>query len=78
MTLREFTGFSTELLSAYRRNEARRRVIEAVQRERIDDLLNVARTTRRWRGLTQLLDAPVLTKHDVIEDFSAGLVSGAP
>jgi phenylacetate-CoA ligase len=78
VTLREFTGFSTELVAAYRRNDAPRQVIDTIQRRRVDELLRIARTTRRWHGLAQLDDAPVLTKHDVVEDFSAGMIAGGP
>ncbi len=78
MTLREFTGFSSELVAAYRRNDAPRMAIDALQRARLETLIDVANTTRRWRGLRRLIDAPILTKRDIVDDFNAGVVPGGP
>ncbi len=78
MTLRELTAFSTELLSAYGRNDAPRAAILEVQRRRLRELIRVAGTTRRYRGLTSLADAPPTDKRAILDDFDAGIVAGAP
>jgi phenylacetate-CoA ligase len=78
VTLRELTAFSTELLSAYSRNDAPRATILEVQRRRLRDLIAVAGQTRRYRGLTSFDDAPPTDKRAVLDDFDGGLVKGAP
>ena len=78
MTLRELTAFSTELLSAYGRNDAARAAILEVQHRRLRELIRVAGTTRRYLGLTSLADAPPTDKRAILDDFDAGIVAGAP
>lgn len=78
MSWRELTAFATELPAAYRRQQASRAVIEATQQARLGVLLEAARTTRRYRDLDTLHDAPILQKRDVLDRFEDGLVPGAP
>lgn len=78
MTWRELTGFSTELVGAYRRNDATRGSILQLQARRVDELLRVARTTRRYAGLWALTHAPVIDKATLQAAFDDVLVPGAP
>jgi phenylacetate-CoA ligase len=78
VTLRELGGFSTELLAAYRRNDAPHHVVEAVRAARSRDILQAARRTRRLAQLDRLEDAPVFTKAHLQADFDATVVAGGP
>ena len=78
MTLRELTAFPAELVAAYGRNDARRADILAVQQARAAALVDVARRTRRYAGLSTWQQAPVIDKTTVMSRFDDGLVPGAP
>jgi len=78
VTLRELTAFPSELVAAYGRNEASRASVLAVQDKRARALVDVARRTRRYAGLSTWQQAPVLEKSELLARFDDGLVPGAP
>ena len=78
MTLREVVAFPAELAAAYARNEATRASVLEVQRRRLARLVDVARTTRAYRGLSSWEAAPVVDKPQLMARFDEFVVDGAP
>ncbi len=78
MTLRELTAFPAELVAAYGRNDATRARVLAVQQARAAALVDVARRTRRYAGLSTWEHAPITDKTALLARFDDGLVPGAP
>ena len=78
MSVLEVQAFSSELLGAYRRNEAPRSVVVDLQARRLARLLEVARGTRAYRDLRRLQDAPVVDKAALMARFDDHVVGGAP
>ncbi len=78
MTLREVVAFPAELAAAYARNEASRDRVLDVQRARLAQLVEVARTTRAYRELSSFGSASAIDKQQLMERFDDHVVAGAP
>ncbi len=78
MTLRELVAFPAELAAAYARNEVARARVLDVQRQRLAQLVDVARTTRAYAGLSSSSSAPAIDKQQLMERFDDHVVPGAP
>ncbi len=74
----EIPAFGGELVAAYRRNTAPRAAVLALQAQRLEALVAVARCTRAYAGLTRFADAPVVDKAALMARFEEHLVGGAP
>ena len=78
MSFAEIRAFSSELLAAYGRNDAARSVVLDLQHRRLARLLEVARSTRAYRDLRRLPDAPVVDKAALMNNFDDHVVVRGP
>jgi phenylacetate-CoA ligase len=78
MSAREVVAFSSELVSAYGRNEAARPAVLALQQARLAELVALAKTVPAYRGLDSFADAQPVSKTELMASFDDHVVAHAP